>query len=248
MASRAETSRRASLVVSSEMVSWFSMELKKRKHSTFNIQHSTPNIELPEYSRHGSLDVECSSCRNNALLISWFILLFNNFRHHEKPIGFGGRVAERLFVGEGRADFVGSGHIDQRKCVRGRLNAGDVGLLEFFDVAQDVSELGGKFLFLVRRQGNARKMRDVFDINFGGCHAGRLRFQVPSSKIQVRFGVPHLREPSILRPSSHAKAELQTWKPICPRLESSPARWRVRAGRGRHRNRATPGFALTGLE
>lgn len=69
------------------------------------------------------------------------------------------------------AKLVGAGDIDQRHGVGGRLDAGDVQFLQFFDVTQDAAELGGELVFLVGREGDARQMRDMFDINSGGSHA-----------------------------------------------------------------------------
>ena len=47
--------------------------------------------------------------------------------------------------------------------------------LQFFDVAENVAELRAEFFLLLGREGDARQMRDIFDINFSGSHA---QFQV----------------------------------------------------------------------
>ena len=72
---------------------------------------------------------------------------------------------------ERRPDFIGASDVDHRDGVRGRLDAGHVQLLQFFDIAENPAELGGEFFFLVGREWDARQMRDVFDINFSGSHA-----------------------------------------------------------------------------
>ncbi len=57
---------------------------------------------------------------------------------------------------------------------------GHVQFLQFFDVAEDAAELRGEFFFLVGRERDAREVRDVFDVNFSGSHAGKLKSNVQS--------------------------------------------------------------------
>jgi hypothetical protein len=64
----------------------------------------------------------------------------------------GGRVAQGVVVRERRADFVGARDIDHRHGVGGRLDAGHVEFLQFFDVAEDAAELRAEFFFLVGRE------------------------------------------------------------------------------------------------
>ena len=51
------------------------------------------------------------------------------FRHDEEAAGFGGGVAQGVFVGHGGAGFVGTRDVDERKGMRGGLDSGDVGLI-----------------------------------------------------------------------------------------------------------------------
>ena len=112
------------------------------------------------------------------------VALFNNFGNDKQSATFFGRVAERVFVGKRRADFVGAGDVDQRDGVRGRLDVGHIQLAQFFDVAENPAELRGKFFLLVGRERDARKMRDVFDIKFNGSHEMSFKFQVESFKLK----------------------------------------------------------------
>ena len=103
-----------------------------------------------ETSRRASLSANCE-------MVSWLSMgwaaSLDDFRNHEQAVGFGGGVAQRFLVGQGRPGFIGAKDIDQRHGVGGRLDAGDVQLLELFDVAQDVGQLRAEFFLLVGRSG-----------------------------------------------------------------------------------------------
>ena len=65
---------------------------------------------------------------------------------------------------ERRADLVGAGDVGHRHGVGGRLDAGHVECLQFFDVAENAAELRAEFFFLVGCELEPRQVRDVFDI------------------------------------------------------------------------------------
>ena len=104
------------------------------------------------------------------------MFLFHNFRHHKKPVGLCGRVAQGVVVRERRANLVRTRDIDQRHGVGGWLDTGNVQFLQLLDVAEDAVELCAEFLFLVGGEMQPRQMRDVFDVNFSGSHSERLKF------------------------------------------------------------------------
>ena len=109
------------------------------------------------------------------LLVGGSVGLLHNLRHHEQAVRFGRRVAQRLLVGQAGTDFIGPRDVDERDGARGGFDLADIELLQFFDVAQNVAELRAEFLLLLRRERDARKVRHVFNINFGRGHGERLR-------------------------------------------------------------------------
>src|SRR5258708_24633940 len=54
------------------------------------------------------------------------------------------------------------------KCMRSRLNAGNIDLFQLFDVRQHIAKLSRKLSFLLGREGDAREMSDAVNIEFGG--------------------------------------------------------------------------------
>ena len=62
----------------------------------------------------------------------------------------------------------------------GWLDPGDIKFIQLFDVAEDVAELRAEFFFLVRCELQSREMRDVFDVNLGSSHAGKLESKAQS--------------------------------------------------------------------
>lgn len=96
--------------------------------------------------------------------------------------------------------------------MRGRLHGGNIDFLQLFDVTQDVTQLLGELLFFVARQRNAREMRDIFNIDFSGCHAaeGNGEWRARKSKSSSWYTPP--RNFSIFQPRER---QLQ-WRPMYP--------------------------------
>jgi hypothetical protein len=63
---------------------------------------------------------------------------------------------EGFFVAERRADFVGPSHIDEGEGVGSGLDIADVDFFQFFDLAENVPQLGANFLLFVWSQGETR--------------------------------------------------------------------------------------------
>lgn len=83
---------------------------------------------------------------NNSFSVFVERLLVDDLRYHEQPIRTGRGVPEGFFVGEAGPDFVGAGHIDEGKSVGGRFDVADIDFFEFFNVAENVPQLGANFL------------------------------------------------------------------------------------------------------
>ena len=81
--------------------------------------------------------------------IVWSVLLYD-FGYHKQAVGGGGSVAERFFVDEAGPEFVGTGHIDERKGVGSEFDIADVDFLEFFDVTKNITQLHADFLLFFR--------------------------------------------------------------------------------------------------
>src|SRR3989442_1934517 len=95
---------------------------------------------------------------------------FHNLWYDEQAARPGWCVAERLLVRQSGPHFVRARHVDHRNGVSRRLHCADIQLLQFFNVAEDVIELRSELLFLGGSQFDARKVRDVSDIEFRGGH------------------------------------------------------------------------------
>ena len=102
----------------------------------------------------------------------------------KSPLACAGALRRASSCGSDGRISSGARDIDQRHGVGGRLDAGNVEFLQFFDVAEDAAELRAEFFFLVGGEMQPRQMRDVFDVNFGGSHAPKIK--VPGSKFKVQ--------------------------------------------------------------
>src|ERR1043166_1528738 len=94
-----------------------------------------------------------------------------------------------------------------------------VQFVELGDIAENVSELRLKFLFLLRRERQPREMRDVFHIKTLSRHAREARER--SSKFKVQSGVlvwPPARTLRITPRRTFASAALQFHAPLAQRL------------------------------
>ena len=86
------------------------------------------------------------------------VMLFNNFRHEEKAVGLGGRIAHGFGMRQRRFDHVRPGDVDEGDGVGGGFDGGDVEFLELGDIVEDAAELGAEGFFLGRgERGRARR-------------------------------------------------------------------------------------------
>src|SRR4051812_11422199 len=84
--------------------------------------------------------------RAASAIVNSFSMLFDDFRNQKQAVGFGWRVAQRLFVWKRRARFVGASDIDERDGVGGRFDIAHVELIELLDIAEDLPELRSQLL------------------------------------------------------------------------------------------------------
>src|SRR5882672_8111466 len=162
MASRAETSRAASLAVSSAMVSWFSMGRPESNAKTRRRKDAKRRTDF-------------APSRLCAFALSPWAWLgsFHNFRHNEQTVRGCGRVPQRFGMCQRRPGFVRPGDIGKRDGVGHRLHVADIKLLQFFDITEDLAQLRAEFFFLLQRQSKPRQMRDILHINFRCRHGGK---------------------------------------------------------------------------
>lgn len=111
--------------------------------------------------------------------------LFDDFGNNEEPIRLGGGVAERLLVGEGGADLIGAGDVDEREGVGGGLDPADVDLIQLFDVPENALELRAQFFLFGGREAESRQVGDVFDVEIRFRHGEKLRIKGETSRFNV---------------------------------------------------------------
>jgi hypothetical protein len=97
-------------------------------------------------------------------------VLLDDFRHDEQAVGSGWRVAEGLFVGEARPEFVGAGYVDEWKGMGGGFDIADIDFFEFFYVTENIAQLRADFLFFFRSQSQTGQVGNVFDVDIGASH------------------------------------------------------------------------------
>ena len=97
-----------------------------------------------------------------------------------RPLALAGALRSASSCGSDGRISSGAGDVDHRHGMGGRLDAGHVQFLQFLDVAEDAAKLRAEFFLLVGSELNARKMRDVFDINFSGRHSEKLKSKTQS--------------------------------------------------------------------
>ncbi len=92
---------------------------------------------------------------DSSAMVDWLRgadMVTRQFWDEEEAVGLDGGVAEGVFVGKAGANFVGAKDVDEGDGVGGGFDVGDVGLLEFLDIADDVGELAAEGFLLGRRQ------------------------------------------------------------------------------------------------
>ena len=116
-----------------------------------------------------------------------------------KPLALAGALRNASSLESEGRDFIGPKDIDQRHGVRGRLDLADVQLIQLFDVAEDVGKLRAEFFLLLGRQGDARQMRHIFDIEIARHGISELSILVEFAFdkrldfVDARPGNPRLR-------------------------------------------------------